>query len=191
MQAEEMHRIEDELIDEQTGEIIEGSFDAVNAILVGDANAPTVESLPKILRALRAVERQMDMVKAYREAEQERINALCQQKLERLTLQYVTLKGLSFQMLRASGQKRLDYPGLGVVRFGSTRESVNTEKWDALTPDEKKARKDTMWSCLTVKETIAPNKPEIMKQIKNGVSDVCDLFHINEKQETFIFKAEE
>ena len=180
MQAEEMHRIEDELIDPETGEIMERNLTDI-----------TVEELPKILRSLRSIKRQQTMIETYFRDEVVRLDALCCRKIDTLTSRESYLNHLAQGLLVKSGQKRLEYPGLGVVRFGTTRESVNTEKWDALTPDEKRARKDTMFTCLTIKETIAPNKPEIMKQIKNGVSDVCDLFHINEKQETFIFKAEE
>jgi len=181
LQADAQHyQVEDEiLIDPETGEIMEDQ---------DDTSKMTVDDLPKTLRILRAIQRRIDIIDQYESDEIERIRLACSKKRTSLHSTKEHFFSKAETLLRMSGKDRLEYPGLGVIRFGSTRESISTIKWDVLTREEQKRIAETEPKLIKTKIIYQPDKKAILETIKGGRN--IEWFTVNPKVETFIFKAE-
>lgn len=182
-----------ELIDEQTGEIFE-------------IENPTIDDLARICRALRATEAHQRMTEQYLKDEIDRLSSFCQAKLDSLAAQHTHLSGIAEGLLRSSGKERLEYPGLGVVRFGQTKESVDTTGYDELSLKDQKDIQVSYPELFNTTVKVLPGKKAIATAIKglNGeledgppLSESAinalvntDLFKLRPKRETFVFKAE-
>jgi hypothetical protein len=172
----------DELVDPETGEILDVPF-------ADPADKITVEDLPRVARSLRTLAQRMGEILEFRRAETERIAAHCDRKVERAQQSHDYLLGIARTLMASTEERRLEYPGLGVLKFGTTRESVNTEGYDALTPEEKEELHAEFPGLFRIKTTVSPDKKEIMATSKAGVLPTPG-FTTNPKQETFTFKAE-
>ena len=166
----------DEFVDPETGEILETE------------NKIVLEDLPKIARSLQTQTMRMAVIKKFRDDEVARITAHCDRKTETLQGSFDYLLGMAKTLMAGADKKRLEYPGLGVLKFGTTRESVDTSGYDDL-PDEEQEELQADWpSLFRIKTTVSPDKKAIMATIREGAQFIG--FKVNEKRETFIFKAE-
>lgn len=168
----------DEFVDLETGEIL----------LTDDSAECITEDLPKITRSLRALERRMGVVDKFRQDELARIATHCNRKIETFQRSHDYLMGLAEWLMRKTGEKRLEYPGLGVLKFGTTRESVNDEDYEAMSPEDQQHMRALIPKLFRTKIIVSPDKKAIMAELKDNVP-VCGFF-INPKRETFGFKAE-
>lgn len=165
-----------EFVDIDTGEVCDPNLTVV------------VEDLPRLARQLRAILKRMDMIEDYRDQETERIRAICNAKMVTLEASYSQLMAMSEGLMKEAGKERLEYPGLGVLRFGQTRESVNDDEFLILDDGTKDAMPKQYPSLFVIKTTSRPDKKAIMVELKSG-RDIPG-FRINKKRETFVFKAE-
>jgi hypothetical protein len=175
--------VDDEYVDTLTGEIFE----------VADNAKIVVEDLPKVCRALRAIQRKQQVIADYLSYETERLTAFCSAKSTPLVQQEERLMQIAEGLLVTSGERRLAYPGLGVVRFVAGRESVKTEGWDALDERGKIEMSKVNQGAFRVKTVIEPDKKEIAKRLKDGSTSTVPLaaaFGIDVAPDHFDFKAE-
>jgi hypothetical protein len=179
--SDRFEQVDDMFVNPLTGELIE------------KADQAKVADLPQVCRVLRAIRRRQEMISTYLGDEMERLAVACNAKLTGLIRQEESFMALAERLLRDSGERRLAYPGLGVVRFGTTRESVNTEKWEALSEIEQVNLANNNTGAFRIKTVIHPDKKEILSRLKNDAEKTPGLsaaFSINEKRETFEFKPE-
>jgi hypothetical protein len=174
--------IDEEYVDTLTGEI----FEAVdNAKIV-------VEDLPKVCRALRTIRYKQQVISDYLESEKERLTAFCSVKSTPLTQQEERLMAIAESLLVASNERRLAYPGLGVVRFVAGRESVDATRWDALDERAQIEMSTVNQGAFRVKTVIEPDKKEIAKRLRDGsttTAPLTDAFEIKVAPDKFDFKA--
>ena len=170
--------IEDEMIDELTGEIIE--LDQTDNIVV--------EDLPKIVRILGALDKKQDHIERYIKGEVARLVDYCNNETRSIQAERTKFEGIGETLLRQTGEKKKSYPGLGSVRIGLTRESVDTTGYDELSIDDQKIIQELRQDFFRTKITVSPDKKSIMAMLKEKGN--TEHFTIRPKQETFIFKAE-
>ena len=165
-----------EFVDIETGELLDPSLSVV------------VEDLPRLARQLRAIEKRAEIIVEYRDQEVARIRAICNRKLGVLGDSQSRLMAFAEGLMRGTGKERLEYPGLGVLRFGATRESVSDIEFLAFDEGARDAMPKQYPSLFVTKTITRPDKKAIMAELKNG-RDIPG-FKINQKRETFLFKAE-
>jgi hypothetical protein len=181
--AEELRPLDDHLeIDPETGEII------------GEDHKLVVEDLPKIARQMRALSAQADIIGNYEEAELARIREYCHDKVSRVIKQYEFFEGIAKQMLEQSGQKKIEYPGLGKLRFVKQREKVDDSGYNAMSEEEQKVLRESRKGFFKTKIVMTPDKKAIKTQIElveRGESDVgVPGFKILRPPEKFEFVPE-
>jgi len=183
-----LQQIDDEMIDTLTGEIMQAATTPETALKI------TVEDLPKICRVLRAMECRQAMVEQYMKDEVQRITETCNHKIQALSAEHSYMMGLAEGLLRQAGKTKLQYPGLGTVRIGHTRESIDTSCYDELSLDDQSEAQRIFPSIFRTTVKVAPDKKEIKRQMDNGdcwyTQDNKKYFTIRPKQEQFQFKAE-
>jgi len=171
--------VDDGLVDMETGEVVDP---------FGLGQKAVIEDLPRHARTLRVIESRMDMIKRYRMEETERIQAICDAKIAKFEETQRFFKGLASTLMRAASKERLDYPGLGTFKFGYSRESVNTDEYDNLPENEKNVFETANAGWFRTKITITPDKAKIKATLDSREPVPC--FSLNQKHETFTFKAE-
>lgn len=165
-------------VDLETGEIL-------------DPNIKTrAEDLPRVARWIRRTDKEESRLRAYAKAEIARISECTDMAIEQLEKQKSFFLLRAEDLMRSTDDKKLSYPGLGTFKFGSTRESVNTELYDNSDDDAKAMLQEHYPTCFKTKTVVTPDKKAIKQAIENE-DDVAPGFSINEKRETFGFKAEE
>lgn len=164
-------------VDLETGEIL-------------DPGAKTrAEDLPRVARWIRRAEKEEARLLEYAKTEVARIAECTQVAIDKIKTQKSYFLLRAEDLMRSTDDKKLQYPGLGTFKFGSTKESVNDDEYEAM-DDDAKSQLQFAWSgIIHRKEIMVPDKRAIMAQIKNFQSDVPG-FSINEKRPTFGFKAE-
>lgn len=186
MEARKLEEIEDGLLfDPNTGEVI-GADDVV--LTTSNAGEIRATALPKLARALRSIQRQVDRLAEYQTAEVERIRSITQHRIDALTSQRDYILKVAESMFGTLGEKKIEYPGLGSFRRVKGRESVNSDEYDAM-PDEMKKAVQSAWSnYFTTKTVVSPNKKDILVGLKEGAP--IEGFIVNEAGEKFEFKGE-
>ena len=174
--------VDDGLVDLETGEVL----DALSTAL---ADKAVIEDLPRYARALRTIEARMAMIKKYQDEETERIQAICDAKLDKFADSKRILVSTAERLMKGSGSEKLDYPGLGVFRFGLSRESVNDDTWaENFDDDMKDIIQKQHPSLIDVRRILKPDKKAIKAELKEGKE--IPGFSLNRKHETFTFKVE-
>lgn len=146
-------------VDEETGEI-----------LVPEGADPKTETLPRLARAMVTLKRRIAMIEAYRKAEVERITASCDNRAAKLAEQLTYLEQTANGVFSVVGEKKLEYPGLGVFRLSKTRVSVDSsdfDSWGKDLRDRLAAADETLFRSKTV---YSPDKDAIKKALLAGVS---------------------
>jgi len=185
--------IEDGLvIDTSTGEVI-GFADGGATLRLTELK---VEELPRILRAVRSLERRQEMIQKYARQESDRIMVACQSKMNKLGQQVSYLSSTAERMLSQIGERKMEYPGLGVVRWRKVPASVDTSKFDELDLPDKfslGAPGNVLSDYLRTKTTITPDKAAIKKALKTDElrGAVESLFSLTEPGDKFEFKFEQ
>jgi hypothetical protein len=159
------------LIDEVTGEVIEQDY--------------TPDYLPAIGRTIRALQRKAGDIGSYRKAEVNRINEICNDRVERLQAQIAHFMDIAKQL--TGDKKRLEYPGIGVFRFRKLPPKSDRSEWDSFTPDQQKAVAASMPNLFEVIEEVKPKTVEIKKALKDSEVPGWSLGYQSEK---FEFKEE-
>lgn len=159
------------LIDELTGEVIEQDY--------------TLEYLPAIGRTIRAIQRKADSIEEYRKAELNRINEICNSRVERLEAQVKHFMDIAERLV--GDNKRLEYPGIGVFRFRKLPPKSDRSEWDSFTLDQQKAVAASMPDLFEVIEEVKPKTVEIKKVLKDSEVPGWSLGYQAEK---FEFKGE-
>lgn len=175
--------IDDEYVDTLTGEI----FDAV------DNGKIVTQDLPKICRALRAIRYKQQVIADYLESEKERLTAFCSAESSPLVWQEERLMAIAESLLVASNERRLAYPGLGVVRFVAGRESVKTDGWDSLDERGRIELSTVNQGAFRIKTVIEPDKKAILQRLKEGDTTTAPLstaFRIETPPDKFEFREE-
>ncbi len=173
--------VDESLVDLETGEVL----DALSTAL---ADKAVIEDMPRYARALRTIEARMDVIRKYRAEETERIQAICDQKTDKFEDSKRILTNTVEGLMKATGKEQLDYPGIGAFKFGLSRESVNTDKYDALPDDEKDIFQSTNCGWFRKKTYITPDKKKIKATLDTG--EAVPGFSLNRRHETFTFKVE-
>ena len=177
METTEALKLEEELlIDPETGEI------------TGDIT-PEIVALPNLARTLRALMKRAQMIEDFRAAEMNRINECCQHKLNQIYNNADRITEMARVAVRSTGEKKVEYPGIGFFRFGTTRESIDDSEYQDMTDDEKKKLWNNYQGCFRSTTTTKPDKKWIKGSIESG-SDVPG-FTIKAKEETFTFHKED
>lgn len=171
--------VDDGLVDLETGEI-------VDAFELGATTV--IEDLPRYARSLRAIEARIEMISRYRKEETERIQAICDNKTDTLNETHHFLTSIARGLMKSTDKDKLDYPGLGAFKFGQSRESVNTELYEALSDEGRAAFQSANCGWFRTKTTIDPDKKKIKATLDSG--EAVQGFSLNPKHETFTFKAE-
>jgi len=177
----ELERVEDFLFDPETGEVIEQDRTIV------------IEDLPKMLRSLRAIERRKEMILDYLKTEVERLTHACNRKMEGLNNSREYLASRAEVLLSETGQRKLEYPGLGVVRYRKKPDTVSTEGWDEMDETTRAKYTDSHYSLFKITRIVKPIKAEIKKRLPddNSVVALKDAFEIKTGETVFEFKPEE
>jgi len=175
-------RIGEELIDEETGEIIE-------QVEGEDRSNVTTADLPRICRAMAALDRRQGMIELYLKQEVERLKYSCESKLAALSKQRSFLESVAEGLFRATGEKKIDYPGLGTIRMGHTRESVDSSVYDGLSPEDQAVIQKEYAAMFRTKVIVSPDKKAIKKTITDD-GDTVPGFTVAPKVEKFEFRAE-
>ncbi|MFH1742522.1 MAG: hypothetical protein ABIH23_26250 [bacterium] len=162
---DEHKQVEEEYIDTLTGEILDK---ADNAKIV-------VEDLPNVCHALLGVRYKQQALADYLASKIEHLTAYCSTKSTSLVRQEERLLQIAEGLLVSSGERRLAYPGLGVVRFAKGHESTNTEGWDALDERARIEMSTVNQGAFTIKTTITPKKREIARRLKEGATSTVPL----------------
>ena len=138
-------------IDETTGEVMSEQGEDLK-----------LRRLPSLGRAMRRVQDDIEFNDAYRRAEIERINGLCRLKDDRLRRHMKYLRQAAEAAFTQTGEKRLEYPGLGIYRYSKTRVTVDAETWDAMPADERDRIAKENATFFREKTTVAPDKKAIL-----------------------------
>ena len=175
--------LETEIIDELTGEIME----------LDESRHIAVEDLPKIVRVLRALEKKQNHIETYIKAEVQRLVETCNNDISKINEQQIRFEQIAESLLRQSGEKKLSYPGLGSVRFGMTRESVDTTGYDELSVDDQESFQHSHNALFQTTVKVTADKKVIKSKCALGDDfrwNDKTMFAIRPKQETFVFKSE-
>ncbi len=173
--------VDESLVDLETGEVL----DALSTAL---ADKTVIEDLPRYARALRTIEARMALVKKYRAEETERIQSICDAKIDKFEDSQRILTSTVKGLMEATGNLQLDYPGLGGFKFGLSRESVNTDEYDDLSLDEKDLFQSVNCGWFRTKTSVTPDKKKIKATLDSG--EAVPGFSLNRRHETFTFKVE-
>lgn len=166
-----------EFVDPETGEILDLKEELV------------IKDIPLIGRHLAAIESRINTIDSYERDELERIQVICEIKRDKLQEQHSRALSRAEVLMKETGETRLDYPGLGVFRFGQSRESVNDTAYGEMSEEGRTELHMQFPKLFRRKTTVLPNKKEIMATAQAGVLPTPG-FLINPKHETFTFKAE-
>lgn len=171
-------------------------IDPATGEVVTDPLEIQTKDLPDVARRLRAIENRIRIIQEFEQQEHERIARACAKKVGSFEITRQFYMTRAEQLLAETGQKEIDYPGLGKFRFGTTRESVVTTAWDEMSDKDKRryhinhqmifrdpSRKDLL-------DRISPDKREIMKRLKSGALEP-DVFRLSDKEPVFQFKPED
>lgn len=161
-----------------------------------NAEADSVDSLTWMARAVRSLNKQIDIVNNYESNEMAKLNDCCGHKRIKLQEQIDGIMNRASNFLKSeeyghdSKRKKLHLPGVGTFKFGSSRESVDDNEYKALSKELQIQMQEELPHLFTRREsvTIAPDKTAIKEKIIEG-NDVAG-FILREKKETFKFDAE-
>jgi len=172
------------VIDEETGEMIEKRSEL------------TTKELPQIARRLRAIESQITETKLYKDAEIERIKAICDQKIYSIKNQKNFWLKQAQLLMEQAGDKKLHYPGLGRFRWQKGSTVLDSKAYDEATEDEKIKLRSAYEPYFKYKEP-QPSITDIRAAMKNGGVDeedypvkLSDYFKLITNEDKFIFKGE-
>lgn len=184
------NRAIDYALTEQEGELPEYDVqvDTNTGEILVDGQQITTSDIPKLAWAIRAYQRRADMIERYKQERIQTIFAKCDQKIEQLNQTADFLINRVKGLMIAIDERRLEYPDLGVFRFGTTRESVNDDEYQAMDDDHRAEIQNSNRECFRIKTTVSPDKKIILDRLKSGI--VIPGFAIREKIETFEFKPE-
>ena len=70
--------------------------------------------------------------------------------------------------LESTGEKKLEYPGLGAIRFRKMPVVVDTAEYDALDDDKKHEVQSKFRDLFRVKQTVSPDKKAIKAVLDGG-----------------------
>lgn len=151
----ELRPLDDHLeVDTETGEIVAEAYELES------------DDLPKIARQMRALAGQAAIIGKYQSAEILRITDFCDHKAMRLTKQYEYYEQVAQRILEQSGQKKIEYPGLGTLRFRKMPEKVDTSAYDAMSDAEKLHVQNERKGYFNTKTTVTPDKKAIKAQLR-------------------------
>ena len=176
-------RVEEEYVDELTGEILDKM---VTGRLV-------TKDLPEICRILRGIQYKRKYYDNYLRQEIERVSAWVESKTLGLMAQEEQYLRAAEVLLVSSGERRLAYPGLGVVRFVKGRESVNTEKWELLDKTRRVELANVNQGAFRIETIINPDKKAILQRLKEGDTTTVPLataFAIDVAPDRFEYKED-
>ena len=166
-----------EMIDHETGEIIEG-YD------------PTIKDIPMMARRIREGRAEMEKIKKYQAEECQRIVESSQHEISKLEKneQYWLLKAEG--LMRSADEKKLHYPGLGKLWLGASPSKVDDTGYGEMTDDEKIVLQENArrYFRTTTKTTVSPDKKTIKEAIMNGT--IIDGFIVRGGHEILKFKEE-
>lgn len=146
-------------------------------------------------RAIAANNNQMALIKEYRDKEVEKIKACCDQKIEKLAEDSAYKEGMASVVMKSHGytyddknMRKYQMPGIGSFRFSVTRESVDSNEYEALTTFEQKSIQENHIECFNVKTKVSPDKKKLAEVIGGGYE--IRGFKLKPKFEKFQFVSE-
>lgn len=175
-----MENFNQQMIDQETGEVID----------IAQFNEEQIKTLdlPRVARALKALEKKMENIGDYLREETDRITELCDAKMQPLNNQYSFLFSRARELYEAQSEKSLDYPGLGKFVTIKGREYVDDEVYQEMTDEQKQDLHTRRSEFFKVKTTVTPDKKAIKEELKERA---VGGFVIGTHEDKFQFKVEE
>lgn len=161
-----------------------------------NAETQTIDDLTWMARAIRSLNKQIDIVDNYESNEMARLNDCCGHRRIKLQEQIDSIMSRANNFLKSqeyghdTKRKKLHLPGLGTFKYGSSRESIDDSDYKTLSQEKQLEMQGELPHLFNRRETvsIAPNKTIIKEKILEG-NDVAG-FVLCEKKETFKFDGE-
>lgn len=160
------------LIDTETGEV--------------SVDNDTAQDLSRLGRILRSLIRRQAEVGEFKRHEIERVRAICDHRLDSISVSIVHLTGLAQSHLGQSGKGRAELPGIGVFRSRKLPDTVDTEGYDGM-PDNDKQGIQENWPEL-FRTKIEPDKKAIKENLRVDSQPHCFTLRLGSHK--FEFKAE-
>lgn len=167
-------------VDPETGEII-------------DSDPSLTVDLPLVARRMRELSDSIESFNVYRTEELNRIAESCDAKIDRLNKQMLFWQNQAEVVMTKTGEKKIEYPGLGTFKYVKSRDRVVTEKYDVAGPAVQQAIQADEPEWFNVKTTVTPDKKTIKNLLKNADHDntkILDYFSIKNDGEKLTFKPE-
>lgn len=148
------------------------------------------KDLPKLGRAIRQLESDIEQIEEYKKAELERIRDTCLRKQEskQASIKFLLLQAEG--LLKARGERKYDMPGIGYFGFRKSPQSVLTGDYDAMSEAQQKEVQELYPNLFTTKVVIQPNK-KVIKEAFDGDTVAEGIpFAISQQEEKLTFKGE-
>lgn len=174
-------------IDEQViAEIIEIDGEQETFIVgqIGD------KDLPKLARAIKHLESEIEQIEEYKKAELERIRDMSLRKQESKQASIKFLLNQAEGLLKVRGERKYDMPGIGYFGFRKSPQSVLTGDYDAMSEAQQAEVQALYPNLFSTKVSVAPNK-KVIKETFDGDTVADGIpFAISQQEEKLVFKGE-
>ena len=184
-QALKLETFDDFSIDPETGEILDGE----------DRRDAITTDLPRIARALSAIERKIEITERFKQEEIARLSTHCDHKTGMLDAQRLRLMATAEQLHGTSGQKRLDYPGLGAFSVHKGRAKLNSTDFDNASREVQEQAAMLEPDLIKSTTTLKPDKKAIKKLLEEHdfatEAALIKLFQVVIGPDKFVFKRED
>ena len=175
----------------------EANLDDITTEALPETKLDTMESLPIMARNLRKINFEIERIKIFEKQELSRIKESCEHRINGLLTQTNYWKSIAKQVLDSNGYVygsdkamcKYEMPSVGIFRYSTTRQKVDTEMFDAMSEEDRLIHQDGYPDCFTTKITVAPNKKRIAELLQED-GNVPRGFSLTDKQETFDFKEQ-
>lgn len=141
--------------DPETGEILD-NFDVI------------IEELPRVLRKLKHNKEKREKKLADLQKEINRLTEVGRRIREHYDKEEAYFLAAAKHKLESTGEKSLDYAGLGKIRFRKMPVVVDTTVYDELDDDKKHEVQSRFRDLFRVKQTVAPDKMAIKAVLDGG-----------------------
>lgn len=166
---------------------IEPQFDPETGEII-DVKGLLIQDLPRIARGIIATEERYEKAVANTKREIERLKAWVQTYEERRDKALAYLKERAQEMMDVTGEKKVEYPGLGKFQYVKARASVDRSIYDMLPNADRKVLLDEYPELLREKYSIEPDINKIRKALTDG--NAPDCFALVDNGQEFTFRKE-
>lgn len=170
--------MEDQIIDYETGEIIEIEHKTAEDIL------------PRLARTTRALDLEIERLNKYKETEVSRIVESVDFKVKGLEDRRTRILEMSRQLLEQENTNFRDYPGIGKFQVRKSPDSIDISVYESL-PDSLKQQTMAKYpSLFKTTTTVRVDKKEVMGLIKENLDPVPDGFFLVKGDKKIYFNKE-